>query len=139
MFIEDTDFTEIIREAHLEEIIDDHPAALEEAIHSALEEMASYLSSRYDVAAIYAQTGTDRHKLILLYGMDIALYHLHARIDPIQMPEIRKERYNRAIEALKAIAAGHMNPIGLPPLEDGSGNPETGNRYGSDPMFITKY
>lgn len=139
MFITQDDFTQIIRLAHLDEILHDHPAALQEAIHTALHEMAAYLSSRYDVQAIYDQAGPHRHPLILLLGMDITLYHLHARIDPVQMPDIRRERYERAIQILSDIADGRLAPLDLPSLQDPDGSPETGNRYGADKPFISKF
>lgn len=138
-FLVQADFREVIKNDLLEQIIEDHTASLTESTETAIEEMASYLSSRYNVEQIFNKTGDDRHKLMVLFGIDIALYHLHARIDPIQVPDIRKDRYKNATDSLKMIASGEMNPVGLPPLFDEEGNVETGSKFGSDRPFITKY
>jgi phage gp36-like protein len=137
-FLQVSDFEEIIKGGYLAEITEDYAAAITQTSATAIEEVASYLSSRYDVEQIFNKTGNDRNKLIVLFCMDIALYHLHARIDPIQIPDIRRERYKNAIETLKMIAAGQINPLGLPTLTQDDGT-FMGSAFGSDRSFITKY
>lgn len=61
--------------------------------------------------------GDNRNQLIVMYLLDITLYHLHARINPRNVPDLRKDRYdgNRetqtlgAIGWLKKIAKGDIN------------------------------
>jgi len=83
-------------------------------------EMESYLNARYDVPEIFGQQGDDRNHLVLMYLVDLVLYHLHSNISPRNVPELRAVRYEAAIEWLKMVSEGKLNP-GLPerPGDDG--------------------
>lgn len=74
----------------------------------AIEEMRCYLSKYYDCDAIFSATGSDRNPLILMMAVDIAVYHIFCQHNQYKMSEIRKERYNRAVEWLKAVAAANI-------------------------------
>lgn len=61
--------------------------------------------------------GDNRNQQIVMHLLDITLYHLHARINPRNVPDLRKDRYdgNResqtlgAIGWLKMVAKGTVN------------------------------
>ena len=61
--------------------------------------------------------GDNRNQQIVLFLIDITLYHLHSRINPRNIPDLRKERYNGndpmdrggAIGWLKSVAHGNVN------------------------------
>lgn len=74
----------------------------------AVAEMKGYLKSRYDVESIFSKSGTDRHPLILMYSLDIAIYHIFCIHNPMKISEIRKSRYERAIAWLKAVNADEI-------------------------------
>lgn len=70
-----------------------------------------------DDITIWTQ-GDNRNQLIVLYLVDITLYHLHARIQPNNVPDIRKIRYDgngdlekahSAIRWLRECGNGHIN------------------------------
>ena len=82
-------------------------------------EMESYLNTRYNVAQIFNKTGDDRNSLIVMYLIDITLYHLHSNISPRNVPELRAIRYEAAIDWLNKVAAGKLNPD-IPLREDES-------------------
>lgn len=84
----------------------------------AIEEMRCYLSKYYDCDAIFSATGSDRNPLILMMAVDIAVYHIFCQHNPYKMSEIRKERYNRAVEWLKAVAAANITIDGAPRLPE---------------------
>ncbi|MEO6901563.1 MAG: hypothetical protein ABI241_00585 [Bacteroidia bacterium] len=60
--------------------------------------------------------GDNRNQQIILYLIDITLYHLHSRINPRNIPDLRKERYdgNSHVQAggavgwLKRVASGDV-------------------------------
>jgi len=60
--------------------------------------------------------GDNRNQQIILYLLDITLYHLHSRINPRNIPDLRKERYDGnnatqnggAIAWLKRVASGDI-------------------------------
>ncbi|PIY13844.1 MAG: hypothetical protein COZ16_12280 [Flavobacteriaceae bacterium CG_4_10_14_3_um_filter_31_253] len=88
---------------------------------SSISEMESYLSTRYDTGLIFTPavvgvpTDDTRNRLIVMYLVDIMVYHITARIIPKQVPEIRGIRYEAAINWLKMVSKGQLNPD-LPPI-----------------------
>ena len=60
--------------------------------------------------------GDNRNQQVVLYLLDITLYHLHSRINPRNIPDLRKERYDGnspnqtggAIGWLKKVASGDI-------------------------------
>lgn len=65
----------------------------------------------YSFTAVYPDDttkwtqGDNRNQLIVLYLVDITLYHLHARIQPNNVPELRKIRYDGNGDLVKAHSA----------------------------------
>jgi chitodextrinase len=62
-------------------------------------------------------TGDNRNQQIVMYLIDITLYHLHSRINPRNVPDLRKERYDGngpnqtggAVGWLKKVCSGDVN------------------------------
>ena len=55
------------------------------------------------------QAGDTRPAQIITYLIDITLYHLHARINPRNIPELRGQRRDEAINWLKMINEGKIS------------------------------
>jgi phage gp36-like protein len=117
-FLQPEDYNPQIRNQILTIITGDVDDTLHTAELAAQEEMESYLRVRYNVGTIFSleQEIADRKKIIVMYLVDITLYHLHANITPDNVPEIRYLRYQRAMEWLKKVADGKISPD-LPELE----------------------
>lgn len=136
-FIVTTDYDASIHSEILNAIVRNDPAIIEVAEDRAIEEMKSYLTSRYDVDNIFSRQGAARHNLVLMFAIDMALYHLHSIHNPAKLPDVRVQRYERAIEWLKQVSKGMINPEGLPILtpQDEKGqflfgsNQKRGNHY----------
>ena len=90
------------------------------------------------------EQGDNRNQQIVMYLMDITLYHLHSRINPRNTPDLRKERYDGnianqsggAIGWLKRVASGDITadlPQILPQqgmsIRYGSSIPKQSNTY----------
>ncbi len=134
-FLEKQDFDSRIYAEILDAITRQDDTIVEVMIDVAIGEMKGYLSARYDVETIFAQSGNNRHPVVLEFAKDIALYHLHSIHDPATIPQIRIDRYNRAIEWLKEVNKGHINPD-LPVSND----PKTKYvAYGSNPKRENHY
>ena len=84
----------------------------------AIEEMRCYLNKYYDCDAIFSATGSDRNALILMMAVDISVYHIFCQHNPYKMSEVRKNRYDRAVEWLKAVAAGKVTIANAPRLPE---------------------
>lgn len=77
------------------------------------EEMASYLRIRYDVDNIFNTIGNERNALIVMRLVDMAIYHMYAKIPQRQTPQDVTDRYLDAIKWLEGIAKG-MYKTNLP-------------------------
>lgn len=98
-------------------------------------------NSDYTVAAdsllqsTYWMSGDNRHPQIVMFCIDVALYHLYGRIAPKSIPEVRTDRYNAAIAELKMIARGEI-ASDLTKIQPGQG---ASIRWGSKPKQQNHY
>lgn len=94
------------------------PQIIEICEDRAIAEMKSYLDKTYDVEEIFNATGTDRNALVLMFALDIAIYHIFCQHNPYKMSQIRQDRYDRAIEWLKGVMKGDITIADAPRLSD---------------------
>ena len=71
-----------------------------------------------------------------MYLIDIVLYHLHCRIAPQNIPELRQNRYDDAKAFLMDVAKGNHMTLDLPKIQPKQGRPI---RWGGDVKQITSY
>ena len=95
------------------------PQIVEICEDRAVAEMRSYLNKTYDCDTIFSARGCERHPLILMFAVDIAVYHINYQHNPYKMAKIRQDRYDRAIAWLKGVMKGDITVDGAPPLSDG--------------------
>lgn len=65
--------------------------------------------------------GDNRNPQMVMILIDIALFHMHSRISPRNIPQLRKDRYEGALEWLKMVAHGEITAT-LPILQPLRGN-----------------
>ena len=94
------------------------PQIIEICEDRAVTEIHSYMNKTYDGFARCAARGDERHPLILMFALDIAIYHIYSQHNPYKMSVIRKERYERAIEWLKGVMTGDVTIDGAPLLPE---------------------
>ncbi len=123
MFLDITDYEEIIQPAILTQILQGNDSNRIKAELVAQSIMEDYLRAKYDVAIIFATTGSARHKTLVRYMMDIAIYELHARIQSNMVPQLRIDRYDEAMRWLKDVRDGKISP-NLPRLLDENNAPK---------------
>lgn len=119
-FITAADYATHIDTDLLNRVTDDDPSLLDTAEDQAIEMMRGYLNARYDVSAIFSQTGNDRNPVILMYAVDIALYYLYSRLPGDEVPDLRVKNYDTAESWLRRVNKGDVNPPDLPLMTDGS-------------------
>lgn len=122
-FISPTDYDATIHREILNALLradssDYDPQIVEICEDRAIAEMRSYLNKTYDCDQIFSATGADRHSLILMFAIDIAVYHIFCQHNPYKMSKIRQDRYDRAIEWLKGVMNGDVTIDGAPTLPD---------------------
>jgi phage gp36-like protein len=113
------DLSQQIKQDQLDTLTGGTAALQDRAEITAMSEMESYLRQRYDVVALWALLEDNRPGIIVTYLVDMALYHLHSRINPRKIPELRMDRYDNAIAWLKRVARGELSP-NLPLLVEGA-------------------
>ncbi|MCZ2128845.1 MAG: DUF1320 domain-containing protein [Bacteroidia bacterium] len=116
MFLSQSDYTAQIQ-PEIKQAISSDPSLWTASELQAQEEITGYLRNRFDVADIFSKINNDRNPRIVMLMVDIVLYHIHSRIAPRNIPEIREVRYEQAIEWLKAVNKGTIVPD-LPMLDD---------------------
>lgn len=119
-FLTASDYNKQIRSEKLDQITDGDSTILP-AVNLAVEaEITGYLRHRYKVSEILAATGTSRNQLLVMYAVDMVIYHTISRINPRQITEHRLARYEAAIAWLKSVNKGEILPD-LPLKDDPDG------------------
>jgi hypothetical protein len=79
--------------------------------------------------------GDNRTQSVLMTVIDICLYHVHSRISPRNIPDLRRDRYMNAVDMLRAFARGEMTAK-LPVIQ-----PKRGARirYGGNIKNVNSY
>lgn len=134
-YLNTTDFAMHIQDVNMQQIISSNEAIRDQSNLLAIAELRSYLIQKYDIDLELTKTAAARDQQILSTAIDISLYHLHSRIAPRNIPELRQTRYDNAIMWLKMCATGQVTPA-LAKL-----TPESGMRirYGGNKKNINNY
>lgn len=113
-FIELSDYDASIHREILDALVREDETLVEICEDRAIAEMRGYLSGRYDCDRIFSAQGEDRNQLVLMMAIDIAIYHIFSIHNPMKMSDIRKDRYERAVEWLKQVNRGDVSVDGAP-------------------------
>lgn len=123
-FLTAEDVLSRIRDQHRNDLRDTDPLASPpdpgaeaagEAIELSCESMAlakvrSALAQRYDVATLFAATGSARSSLLVLHVLNVFVYLLYRRINPRKVPDVVKEDHDETLAWLDRVAAGKEAP-----------------------------
>ncbi|WP_448529163.1 phage protein Gp36 family protein [Raineya sp.] len=129
MFLQITDYRKRIRDNALMQMIESNTDILDTLEKDAQSFIETHLRSKYDVATIFAQTGDDRHKDIVMIMIDIVIYYLVMRVSPKQAQETRVKLYEDACKWLTDVRKGNIVPD-LPVFEPNKNRP-SGFRFTS--------
>ncbi len=106
-FITDEDYTVLVRNEIKGILLENYSETrLRGAEQMAIAQIKNYLSGKYDIEAIFTAENENRNPHIVMITIDCALYHLYTATIPRKMPDIRSQRYQDAIDWLKAVASG---------------------------------
>ena len=131
MFIELEELNTHMYAENIETITRGDETILLAAIDTACQEAKGYLS-RFDTVAIFSATGADRNQLLLTFVKDMATFHLLSLGNPGIDFKLRQDRYDRAVQWLKAVQKGDVKPD----LPDATADPIPAAliSYGSNPQ-----
>ena len=145
MFANIEDLDQTIYNYQVTQITEGNSTIVLQALLTAESEVRGYLSEsnrrehldgrlHYDVAAIFAATGTDRNALLLTLTLTIAKWYIVELCNADIIYEVAKERYDRAVALLNKIAKGEINLADLPLITPAEDQPSA-LRFGSRPKF----
>ena len=121
-FIQLSDYDSTIHKDILDSLLrgeaTENSTIIEDCEMQAIAEMKSYLNKAYDVEKIFTAEGSARHPLVLMMAKDIATYHIFCIHNPHKMSQVRKDRYERAIDWLKGVAKCEITIDGAPRLPE---------------------
>lgn len=117
-FVNIEDYDASVHREILDALVRDDQSLVEICKDRAIAEMRCYLSKRYDCDAIFSASGEDRNQLILMMVIDIAVYHIFCIHNPQKLSQIRKDRYERAVEWMRAVADEEISIEGVPMLPE---------------------
>lgn len=117
-FVQLSDYDASIHREILDALTRDDDTVVEICEDRAIAEMRCYLSKRYDCDRIFSALGDDRNQLVLMMVIDIAVYHIFCIHNPQKLSQIRKDRYERAVEWMKAVAREDISIEGAPFLPE---------------------
>lgn len=131
MYLTKEDIKTHMRSENLQVITRGDDTLITSAIDSAVSEAKGYLAS-FDKDAIFSTEGNNRNALLLTFIKDISAWHLINICNAGNDFELRQTRYERAVDWLKAVQAGKVQPD-LPALSTTDGEPTSaGITFGSN-------
>lgn len=99
-----------IRDEHRNDLTDNTESIELTCEGQAIAKVKSYLHGRFDVDAMYAQTGDSRNPLLVLHTLNVFVYLLYRRLNPRKMPDEVKDDHSETLEWLAMVANGKVNP-----------------------------
>ena len=117
-FVNIEDYDASVHREILDALVRDDESLIEICEDRAIAEMRCYLSKRYDCDAIFSAAGAERNQLILMMVIDIAVYHIFCIHNPQKLSQIRKDRYERAVEWMRAVSDEEISIEGVPLLPE---------------------
>lgn len=117
-FVNIEDYDASVHREILDALVRDDQSLVEICEDRAIAEMRCYLSKRYDCDAIFSASGAERNQLVLMMVIDIAVYHIFCIHNPQKLSQIRKDRYERAVEWMRAVADEEISIDGVPLLPE---------------------
>lgn len=134
MFLTNEDYEVICDERSFDVIIRSETKIRNDAEAEAMEEVASYLRSRYDMEKAFAAEGSDRNPKLVGVTAKIALYYLIHSLPQYMALDAYKDLYDEAVAWLGKVQQGRLQPD-LPTYDGENGEADASNpmRYGSQP------
>lgn len=137
-FVDIKDYDASVHREILDALVRDDETLVEICEDRAIAEMRGYLSKRYDCNAIFSASGEERNQLILMMVIDIAVYHIFCIHNPQKLSQVRKDRYERAVEWMKAVANEEISIDGAPLLPEEDRARKAALMFKSNPKRINR-
>lgn len=130
MFLTTDDYRVVTCPTDLDIICQSSEEIRRQAERTAMEEVAGYVRTRYDIDAAYSRADSERNPLLVQLTVSIALWWLGQWLPGMMGADMRQILYDNAISRLRDIQKGNFTPDfpEYPP----DGDPASG--WGGNPM-----
>lgn len=118
----------------IDEITNNDRQLVAQAIAAAVQEVKSFLYTRYDVEHIFDKRGDERNALILENVKTVTVWNVIKLCNAETIYDMWRDRYDRVINWLKEVAKGAA-VADLPLLTDNNGDAVLKIRMSSNPKF----
>jgi phage gp36-like protein len=146
-FLTPEDMGQVIYDYQLEQITEGDDIVVAQALLAAEQETRAYLAPNlnnrasfdgralYDVAAIFATTGTERPAILVQHAVTIAKWHLIQLCEADILYDKAEKAYDRATAWLVRVAKGELILDGLPTITVADDTAVSQWSYGSRTKF----
>ncbi len=131
IFLTVADFLLKVPEYIRNQITDADDSILDDAELHATAIIQDAFFDKYDMNAEFMLTGTDRHKNLLRWMLNLALYFIYERIPSDQVPERIVKNYDDTMQEIKLIEQGKRNTSLTKLIREDTLRAETNFRWGS--------
>ena len=115
-----------------DQITDGDSSVLDEAEAQSTAIIQDAFYEKYDLNAEFAKTGTDRHKNLLRWMLNLTIYFIYERIPANQVPERVVKNYDDTVTEIKNVEAGKRNTTLTKLIREDNLHKETNFRWGAD-------
>ena len=137
MFLTIDDYSSVCDQYEFEQITQNEAIRLK-AETAAIEEIASYLRSRYDTDRVFSAVGDCRNSMVVQCAVNISLWFMVHRLPQNMGHERRECLYNDAIKWLRDVQSSKATPD-VPVYIDENGTSDTHNPIRTGGMKPNKY
>ena len=137
MFLTLDDYSSVCDDYEFKQITEKEDVRLK-AEAAAMEEIASYLRSRYDIDRAFAAVGSCRNAMLIQVAVNISLWLMIHRLPQGMGHERRECLYNDSIKWLRDVQASKASPD-LPLYISADGNTDARNPVRSGCMKPNRY
>jgi len=123
IYIVNDDILKVMTQQELDQVLDGHPSALDDAEETTLDMVRDYLSDLYDIEAEFIKTDTDRSGTLVAYMVDVLLYYICMRTAPDNVPEIRMHNKEQSLKWFLQVNSGKIKLSGVDKTIAESGRP----------------
>lgn len=134
MYLTKDDYTPVCSARELEILQQSDTESRIRAESTALEEVAGYLRTRFDMEAEFAREGKARNAYLVQVCVNITLYYLVHWLPGKMSSGNRTELYENAVEWLEKVQAGKVSPA-LPLYGEREENKGDKRQQGDFPML----
>ncbi len=110
MFLENDDFMMLVDPCDLEIYLDCSRKIRKVSERIAITKMRDVLGNRYDIAHEFESYGANRNPILILYVMDMCLYHMARLSENLIVSKDRAKRYSNVLEWIEKVGNGEITP-----------------------------